>query len=764
VSAPVPDAPAGTASAGTASAGTASAGTASAGTASAGTASAAAPAGGPAAPAPARELRLPQGFRFSGVHSGVKAARKDLALVASDVPCVAAGCFTRNLARAAPLQDAAARLPAGGVRAVLVNSGIANALTGAQGLADVAALHAAAGRELGVPPGAVLSLSTGVIGQRLPVERLAAALPRLVAGLAPEPDAAADAILTTDTRRKLASRTLTLGGREVTVAALAKGSGMVHPSLATVLAVVVTDAAVRPAALASALQGAMGPSFNSLTVDGDMSPNDAVLALANGLAGNAPVEGPGADYDALAGALGGLCQELARMVAADGEGATKLLEVRVTGAPDAEVARDLARAVAGSALVKAAVFGADPNWGRVLATVGARAGTQGYPVDPHRSRVAIQGLPVYDAGPVSPDAAALRSRMRAPEVGVEVELRAGAGEAVAWGCDLSYDYVKLNADYTSLLVASPDGRVARDDRLTNYSPAFKTTLLVEALSYISRFSNKRCVIKYGGAAMVKPALKESFCRDIELLRSVGLRPVVVHGGGEEMRRAMAKMGGSAEERGDDGGVRLPSGEDARVMEMVLTGSVNTELVTLLNRHGSHAVGVSGKDGALLRARRREDAQGGHVGELAHLNGAFLEMLLGQGYVPVISPVGLGEDGQSYPLSGDAVAAEVARAVGASKLIYLTNVAGLLDGELLVQDLTAPELASRLEGGSITGGMRTKARTVLHALEGGVEKAHIIDGRMPHSLIAELFTDRGVGTLVTPGPRAPAPAPAPGGGA
>ncbi len=697
-------------------------------------------------------MRLPRGFRYAGVHSGVKAQRKDLALVLSDVPCVAAGCFTRNLARAAPLLEAEGRLPCEGVRAVLVNSGIANALTGEAGREDVRTLHAALGRELGLPQEAVLSLSTGIIGQRLPLERLVQALPQLKSSLREEPDAAAEAILTTDTKRKLASRTLTLGGREVTLAAIAKGSGMVHPALATVLAVVVTDCAIRPAVLAQALRDAMGGSFNSLSVDGDMSTNDAVLALANGQAGNAPIEGPGEEARAFAAALASLCQELARQVAADGEGATKLLEVRVTGAPDEEVARELARAVACSNLVKAAVFGADPNWGRVLATIGARAGTQGYPVDPHRACVRIQGVTVYDTVPQALDTEALRSRMRAPEVVVEVQLRAGTGNAVAWGCDLSYDYVKLNADYTSLLVASADGRVSRDDRLAKYSPAFKTSLLVEALSYISRFSGKRCVIKYGGAAMVKQSLKESFCRDIELLRSAGMRPIVVHGGGEELRRALEKHGGSAEER-QDGGVHVGSVEDARVMEMVLTGSVNTELVTLLNRVGHHAVGVSGKDGALLRARRRTDANG-HVGELVRVHRDFLEMLLAQDYVPVISPVGIGEDGQSYPLAGDAVAAEVARVVGASKLIFLTNVPEILEGEQLVTDLTAAQLTERLEHGGITGGMLSKARTVLHALAGGVEKAHIIDGRMPHSLIAELFTDRGVGTLVVPGRGAP----------
>lgn len=692
-------------------------------------------------------MKMPQGFRFAGVHSGVKAFRKDLALIVSDVPAAAAGCFTRNLARAAPILELEPRLPCEGIRALLVNSGNANALTGEEGREDVRTLHRELAAQLSIDEGAVVSASTGIIGHRMPVSRLVAAFPSLHENLDEAPEPAAEAIMTTDTRRKIASRTLVLDGREVTVAALAKGSGMVHPALATVLGLIVTDVDISPAALAVAVRGVMDDTFNSLSVDGDMSTNDSVIALANGVAGNPRIEGEGPALAAFTAVLLEIFTALSREIAADGEGATKLLEVRVTGAPEKAQARDLARAVAGSNLVKAAVFGSDPNWGRVLATIGARAGTQGFPIDPHRARVELQGMVVYDGGPVSPDLNELKSRMRSPEVVVAVDVRAGEGAATTWGCDLTYDYVKINADYSSLLVASADGKVARDDRLTNYSPGFKTSLLVEALSYISRFSGQLCVVKYGGAAMVKPSLKESFCRDIELLRSVGLRPIVIHGGGEEMLRAVKKLGGHAQVV--EGGVHLPSVDDARVMEMVLTGSVNTELVTMLNRNEHHAVGLSGKDGGLLRARRRPGSDG-HVGDLVRVNADFLKMLLGQGYVPVISPMGIGDDGQSYPLSGDAVAAQVAVALGASKLIYLTNVAGIIEDERLRTDLTAAELETMLEGDVLRGGMRSKAVTALHALRGGVSKAHIIDGRVPHSLIAELFTDKGVGTLVVPG--------------
>jgi len=315
-----------------------------------------------------------------------------------------------------------------------------------------------------------------------------------------------------------------IGGKEVVIAALCKGSGMIAPSLATMIAVVTTDCAISPPALQAALGAAMKKSFNALTVDGDMSTNDVVFALANGLAGNAPLSDPGPDLDRFTAALAAVCEELAKEIAADGEGATKVVEVHVSGAPSDEVALDCARAVAGSSLVKAAIFGADPNWGRVLASIGARAGTAGYPIEPAQAKVSVQSMEVYDRAPVAHDTSVLKARMREPEVRVAVDLRAGNGSGVAWGCDLTYDYVKINADYTSLIVPRPDGGVAKDDRLANYSPTFKQQLLVEALGYIRRFAGTRCVVKYGGAAMMKESLKKSFCDDIGLLRSVGLHP------------------------------------------------------------------------------------------------------------------------------------------------------------------------------------------------------------------------------------------------
>ena len=343
--------------------------------------------------------------------------------------------------------------------------------------------------------------------------------------------------------------------------------------------------------------------------------------------------------------------ELAREVAKDGEGATKLLEVRVTGAPTLPIATDLARSVAGSTLVKAAVFGADPNWGRVLATVGARCGSQNYERrrrarrrSPCRASWSTTASPPSISPPCTPSNGAnegpsghpnLRARMRSPEVLVEIDLRCGTAASVGWGCDLSYDYVKINADYTSLLVPTADGSVAKDDRLTNYSPKFKVNLVKEALTYISRFADKRVVIKLGRQAMGKDSLRASIVEDVNLLRAVGLVPILVHGESPE---------------GTSKG-------DTHSKEMMISGQTNTELVTLLNRTGVQAIGLSGMDASFMKGRRMGE---GEPGEVVSVNSELLEMFLQRNYVPVVSPVGFLDDGSTLPLEPDQVACEIAR--------------------------------------------------------------------------------------------------------
>jgi acetylglutamate kinase len=281
--------------------------------------------------------------------------------------------------------------------------------------------------------------------------------------------------------------------------------------------------------------------------------------------------------------------------------------------------------------------------------------------------------------------------------------------------------------------------------------AEQRALVVEALRYIQKFSGTRAVIKYGGAAMTDPALKRSFAQDVVLLQAAGLRPVIVHGGGPEITRMLEKLGHKTE---FVDGQRITSAEDMRVVEMVLTGKVNTEIVGLINTLGGKAIGLSGKDARLLQARKLPPKPGkpdlGFVGEIAAVDPGVLETLLERGYMPVISPVGMGADGASYNINADVAAAEIAVAAKARKLIFLTDVAGILDEQgKLLSDLKAEQLSARVaEGKTVKGGMAVKAQGILRALEGGVEAVHVVDGREPHSVVVELFTEKGVGSLIT----------------
>jgi acetylglutamate kinase len=709
----------------------------------------------------ASAIVCPVGFRFgataAGVKEGVAASRRDLALIVSDTACAAAGVFTVNRMRAAPVDYAAARLPAMGIRAIVANSGNANALTGPRGAVDERAVAMAAASALRVAPEDVLTASTGAIGSPLPVDRIAAAMPALLASAGSDATPAAEAIRTTDLRTKLVARTIEIGGRAVQLVAMAKGSGMIHPQMATMFCFVATDATISPTVLQAALVRAVDDSFNTITVDGDMSTNDCVIALANGRSGAPAIEGgAGDDLQIFARALAEICAELARAIAADGEGATKLLIVDVEGLHDQAIARELARAVAGGSLVKSGVFGGDPSWGRILAALGARIGARGFDVDVGRVNLEIQGVRVYENGmPLAFDREHLSGLMLTPEIAVRLDLQGGPEKGRALGCDLTYDYVKINAEYYSTPKAGT-AAAAKPPASTSTSTsagagAIDRDKVVEALSYIQRFAGKRAVIKYGGAAMIDPALKRSFAMEVVLLQSAGLRPIVVHGGGPEITRTLEKLGQKTEFAD---GQRVTGAEDVRVVEMVLTGKVNTEIVGLLNTLGGRAIGLSGKDGRLLMAHKLAPEPGkpdlGFVGEIEAVNSDVIDMLLDRGYIPVISPVGMGVDGVSYNINADVAAAEIAVATGASRLIFLTDVAGILDNDKkLITNIRGAELEAGLgAGGSIRGGMHVKAQAVLSALAGGVQAVHIVDGRAPYSIVAELFTDSGVGTLVT----------------
>jgi glutamate N-acetyltransferase / amino-acid N-acetyltransferase len=401
------------------------------------------------------------------MHAGLRASgpKADLALVVADAPAAAAGVFTKNVMAAAPVGFCKAALAASPTtRAVLVNAGQANAATGAAGEADCVASADALAAAAGLDPGDVLLLSTGVIGRRIKMEPLLSALPTLVSGLGASPaDAhhAAVAITTTDTVSKAAALEVVLEGGggggsspvTVRVGGMAKGSGMIHPDMATMLAVLTTDAAVEPALWRRIVSDAAAASFNQITVDGDTSTNDTVVGLASGAAPGAVLLKSESDPGAatLAAAVTALLQGLAKAIAWDGEGATCLVEVRVTGAGDDAGARKIAKSVVGSSLVKAAIFGGDPNWGRIACA----AGYAGVAFAPGALDITLGPVALMKAGqPLAFDEKAASAYLKSTAaqhgtVGIDVCVGGGPGAGVAWGCDLSYDYVSINAEYTT---------------------------------------------------------------------------------------------------------------------------------------------------------------------------------------------------------------------------------------------------------------------------------------------------------------------------
>ncbi len=396
-----------------------------------------------------------KGFQAAGAEAAVKYQnRKDMALIYSEAPCRVAGTFTSNLVKAAPVQwDKQLVEQAPFVQAVVANSGIANACTGGQGMDCCRAEAEYAGKLLGIPAEAVLVASTGVIGMQLPMDRITAGMEKLAAAKSGTLQAghdAARAIMTTDTVPKEIAVQLELGGRTVTLGGMCKGSGMIHPNMCTMLAFLTTDAKISKEMLQKALSADVVDSFNMISVDGDTSTNDTLLILANGLAGNEEITAEGPDYDAFCQALHFVTTFLARKMAGDGEGATALFECRVVGAASKQDARTLAKSVICSSLSKAAIFGHDANFGRFLCALGY----SGAVFDPENVDLYFESeagsLHIYSAGCALDYSEEEATKiLSAPEVTVLADMHAGDAEATAWGCDLSYDYVRINADYRS---------------------------------------------------------------------------------------------------------------------------------------------------------------------------------------------------------------------------------------------------------------------------------------------------------------------------
>lgn len=390
----------------------------------------------------------PKGFKAGGLHCGLKKTeRNDLGIILSEVPAVAAGVYTTNVVQAAPLKVTRESLQNGRLRAVVVNSGNANACTGKQGEADAYAMRAAAASQFGVAEEDVAVASTGVIGELLKMDRVVPGiqrLPEVVSGAPVGAETFSQAILTTDLVKKEACVTVQVDGRTVTIAGAAKGSGMIHPNMATMLGFMTTDAVIGQQALQRLLGQVTDQTFNMITVDGDTSTNDMLVAMASGLAGNEELTPEHGDWAAFAEGFHYVCQVLAMAIARDGEGAAHLIEVRVLGAECDDDARAIAKTIVGSSLVKSAVFGADANWGRIIAATG-RAGR---PINPDTVDISIGPIEVLrQSSPVPFDEDQALAYLQGDTVVIDVNLHYGGGSATAWGCDLTYDYVRINAAY-----------------------------------------------------------------------------------------------------------------------------------------------------------------------------------------------------------------------------------------------------------------------------------------------------------------------------
>ncbi|NJM72544.1 MAG: bifunctional ornithine acetyltransferase/N-acetylglutamate synthase [Scytonema sp. RU_4_4] len=426
-------------------------------------------------------VTAPRGYRAAGIAAGLKpSGLPDLALIMSDVEAIAAGVFTTSHVKAACVDYCRQSLQAKhSARVILCNAGQANAATGPDGWLDALESAMAVAQRLNIPSESVLLASTGVIGQRIRMDALKAGIPKLVAELSETgSDAAANAIITTDLVTKSIALETTIGDRPVRIGGIAKGSGMIHPNMATMLAFVTCDAAVSPTLWQQMLSRAADRSFNSITVDGDTSTNDSLIALANGQSRTPAITEMGAEAEKLEAMLTAVCQHLAKAIARDGEGATCLIEVQVTGVHDEQAARQVAKTIAGSSLVKSAIFGRDPNWGRIAAA----AGRAGVPFEQENLKIKLGDFLLMENGQplpfdrkaaseylkqaaadafvpknmvatnmsndVSVDRSTIKQRIDNPVI-ISVSIGNGSGSGKAWGCDLSYDYVKINAEYTT---------------------------------------------------------------------------------------------------------------------------------------------------------------------------------------------------------------------------------------------------------------------------------------------------------------------------
>lgn len=610
---------------------------------------------------------VPQGFTFAGGRCGIKQSRPDLGIILSDRPAAAAGVFTVNRVKAACVVRNAELVPSARIRGIIVNSGNANAMTGTEGDEVNCAMALALADGIGCRAEEILTASTGSIGVPLSSQLIADGTPTLLANAEADPRPFGQAIITTDTAPKLAHTQVAEGYR---LLGAAKGSGMIHPNMATTLGFVVTDVGITPDVLSTLLKEAILDTFNAISVDGDTSTNDMVIVLANGASGIS-IQTDAQRSEFLA-ALRGVLGELAKQIARDGEGASRLLKVEVRGAPSREAASALARGVTTSNLVKCSAFAGQPEWGRVASAVGQAAAAIGLDLDLGRLKVAVQGITMYDADGPRAKGHEVRRALKNDDIHWTVDLGLGDASFTAYGCDLSYDYVRINSDESKQVDPSRGRGMARAQTLASYSPKLKHQLLVEGLAYVRRFTGLRAMVYLQPTALETDPIP-SLAQDLELCLDAGLKPLAV----------------------------VPDAASARTIQ------------DHMQRSG-HYTAIVPPDPVTINN---------------YLDRGFLCIMVKETRAP------------------DAIV-ELALKLGIQKLIAMGASQGLTDAHGVVTRLSPDTLLAGLDRNRFETSDPDLLVLARHAATRGIPALHVVDIRVPHSVVGELFTDEGVGTLVT----------------
>ena len=691
-----------------------------------------------------RVFRLHSGFRFGAVaRAGSRpgAARRDLALIVSERRARRPALHGQPL-RAAPVDYGAGRLPAMGIRAIVANSGNANAITGPEGAVDERAVAAAVAAGLGVGQ----TRSDGVDGRHRhshagrPDRGRRAGAGR---GAGRRVITAAEAIRTTDLARRSPSASWRSAAAR-SLRAIAKGSGMIHPQMATMFCFVTPTRRWRRGAAGGADRRGRG-TFNTITVDGDMSTNDAVIALANGRSGAPAIERGSADFVSFAGGPDRMCADLARAIAADGEGATKLLVVDVAGVPERAVARDLARAVAGGSLVNSGIFGGDPSWGRILAALGARIGARSLAARPGARDARYPGRArLRQRRPGRLRRQGLAARMQKARDRRAPRSARGKGGGARAGLR---SHVRLREDQRRVLQRLPrrPGAVTPDFRLTNRPAASTARCSSRRSRYIRRFAGQ-ALRRSSTAGRAGRSGAEAQLRRGGRAAAVGgpACPSIVHGGGPEITRTLERTGAQVRVRPTGGA--SPAQQGSTWSKWSSTGRMNADLVALINGGAARAVGISGKDGACCARRRSRRQATVLAGEIEARQRDVARPVPRQGLHPGHLADGFGEDGaQLPPRARTWRRREIAVVFEAEQADSPADAPGILGWRAERSRRSAPR--AKIDAGIVAGGARL-ARSGLCAIDGGVRAVHVVDGRVPHGVIAELFTDRGVGTWVT----------------